>query len=171
MVSEIQTVAVIGCGLMGTGIAQACVQSGLRTIAIKATGGDPSSARRRIERSLARAVDKGKLGAADRDRALELLEVTTELSRVAEADLIIESAAENVVAKQGLGAWPTCGKLAGTPAVPGLTPTSSTTIPVSYTTTAAAPVQSVCGNFGRGPLGLIDFGKICQNLTGALGGR
>ncbi|MCA9595196.1 MAG: 3-hydroxyacyl-CoA dehydrogenase family protein [Myxococcales bacterium] len=102
MVSEIQTVAVIGCGLMGTGIAQACVQSGLRTIAIKATGGDPSSARRRIERSLARAVDKGKLGAADRDRALELLEVTTELSRVAEADLIIESAAENVVAKQDL---------------------------------------------------------------------
>ena len=79
--------------------------------------------------------------------------------------------AENVVAKQGLGAWPTCGKLAGTPAVPGLTPTSSTTIPVSYTTTSAAPVQSVCGNFGRGPLGLIDFGKICQNLTGALGGR
>ncbi len=102
MASEIQTVAIIGCGLMGTGIAQACVLSGLKTIAIKATAGDPSTARRRIERSLARAVDKGKLDAAARDRALELLEVTTELERVQEADLIIESAAENVVAKQDI---------------------------------------------------------------------
>ncbi len=67
--------------------------------------------------------------------------------------------AEKVAAKQGMGAWPTCGKAAGTP---------SFTIPVSNTTTAttpAAPVQSGCQNFGRGPLGLIDFGKICQALT------
>ena len=66
--------------------------------------------------------------------------------------------AENVVRSQGIGAWPTCGKAAGTP---------SLTIPVSNTTTTpvTAPVQTGCQNFGRGPLGLIDFGKICQALT------
>lgn len=62
--------------------------------------------------------------------------------------------AENVMQKQGLGAWPTCGAKAGTPGF--ATPVSNGT--------ATAPAQA-CGNFGRGPLGLIDFGKVCQAIT------
>jgi hypothetical protein len=61
--------------------------------------------------------------------------------------------AERVAAKQGLGAWPSCGSTATTPAVPAVFSTSP------------APVRSVCQGLGRGPLGLIDFGKMCQVLT------
>jgi len=61
--------------------------------------------------------------------------------------------AENVVATQGIGAWPTCGAAAGTP---------SFATPVSAGVT---PVKSVCQGLGRGPLGLIDFGKMCQAIT------
>jgi hypothetical protein len=62
--------------------------------------------------------------------------------------------AERVVAKQGLGAWPSCGSTASTPAVSAVF------------STGPAPVRSVCQGLGRGPLGLIDFGKMCQALTG-----
>jgi 3-hydroxybutyryl-CoA dehydrogenase len=102
MNNEIQTVAIIGCGLMGTGIAQACAMNGIRTIAIKATPGDPAAAARRIQSALDKAVEKGKLEPEARDRAVERLEVTTDLSRVAAADLVIESAAEATLAKQDL---------------------------------------------------------------------
>lgn len=100
--TELRTVAIIGCGLMGTGIAQACALSGVRAIAIKATGGDVSAVERRVRAALDKAVDKGKLTAEARDRAAELLEFSTDLARVAEADLVIESAAESVAAKQDL---------------------------------------------------------------------
>ncbi|MCI4675204.1 transglycosylase family protein [Candidatus Mycolicibacterium alkanivorans] len=63
--------------------------------------------------------------------------------------------AENVMQKQGLGAWPSCSKNAGAPGF---------AVPVSSGTTAA-PAQAGCQNLGRGPLGLIDFGKMCQALT------
>ena len=61
--------------------------------------------------------------------------------------------AENVMVKQGIGAWPTCGAAAGTPSI---------ATPVA---TGKAPAQSVCQGMGRGPLGLIDFGKMCQAIT------
>lgn len=63
--------------------------------------------------------------------------------------------AENVMRTQGLGAWPTCGRNAGTPGF---------ATPVSAGTTAA-PAQAGCANLGRGPLGLLNFGKMCQALT------
>jgi hypothetical protein len=63
--------------------------------------------------------------------------------------------AENVMRTQGLGAWPTCGKKAGAPGF---------ATPVSADTTAA-PAQAGCQNLGRGPLRLIDFGKMCQAIT------
>jgi hypothetical protein len=62
--------------------------------------------------------------------------------------------AERVVAKQGLGAWPSCGSTAAIPVAPAVFSNSP------------APVKSVCQGLGRGPLGLIDFGKMCQVLTG-----
>ena len=63
----------------------------------------------------------------------------------------------------GLGAWPTCGETGpAPPPFPGLTPTSSTTISGLVHHHRAAPVQSVCGNFGRGPLGLVDFGRSAR---------
>ncbi|HTY28283.1 MAG TPA: transglycosylase, partial [Mycobacterium sp.] len=61
----------------------------------------------------------------------------------------------NVMQKQGLGAWPTCGAQGGTPGF---------ATPVSAGSTAA-PAQTACANLGRGPLGLIDFGKMCQAIT------
>jgi len=72
--------------------------------------------------------------------------------------------AENVMTKQGIGAWPSCGSAAATPAVftsisaPAVTPGTGTPAQVT-------PAQTMCQGLGKGPLGLIDFGKMCQALT------
>jgi hypothetical protein len=59
--------------------------------------------------------------------------------------------AENVARKQGMGAWPSCGQAAGTPAF--ATPVSGG---------ATAPAQGTCSNVLSGPFKSIDFNKMCQ---------
>jgi len=102
MSDPIRKLAIVGAGLMGTGIAECAVVSGVPTLLVKATAGDPETARRRIVMSLQKAVDKGKLQPDARDKALGLLEATDDLSRISDADLVIESAAENLSAKLDL---------------------------------------------------------------------
>ncbi len=98
----IRKVAIVGSGLMGTGIAQACVVAGIPTLLVKATPGDPGAARRRIQSSLDRAVKKEKLSAEARDQALCLLETSSEFSQLRDADLVIESTAESLPAKHDI---------------------------------------------------------------------
>lgn len=98
----IRTVAVVGCGLMGCGIAEVAALAGFEVIAIKATGGDVEGARTRIAKSLDRAVTSGKLEASARDAAIARIRFTNELDAASEAELVIESAAENASTKQRL---------------------------------------------------------------------
>jgi 3-hydroxybutyryl-CoA dehydrogenase len=100
--TEIKTVGIVGTGLMGGGIAEACATSGLKTILVKATPGDTGGARAKIEKSLARSVEKGKLAADARDAALARLDVTTDHDALGQADLVIESIIEELPAKRRL---------------------------------------------------------------------
>lgn len=100
--SEIKTVGVVGAGLMGTGIAEVCALAGLRTILIRATGGDPDAAVARVKKSIDGRVAKGKLEAAVAEAALAKLSATTDLARAAECDLVIESIVEDLATKRAL---------------------------------------------------------------------
>ncbi len=100
--SEIKTVGIVGAGLMGTGIAEVCALAGLRTILIRATGGDPAAAVARVEKSLDTRVAKGKLDAAAAEAALAQLSATTDLAAAAECDLVIESIVEDLATKRAL---------------------------------------------------------------------
>ncbi len=62
--------------------------------------------------------------------------------------------AENVLRTQGIGAWPVCGKQAGTPAAPWSGAVTALHAP-------AAPAGA-CQGLGRGPLGLVDWGTVCR---------
>ncbi|HWZ27800.1 MAG TPA: 3-hydroxyacyl-CoA dehydrogenase NAD-binding domain-containing protein, partial [Gemmatimonadales bacterium] len=64
--SEIKTVGVLGCGLMGSGIAQVAATAGYRTIVRDVAVPVLDKAKAGIEKSLARFVEKGKLQASDR---------------------------------------------------------------------------------------------------------
>jgi 3-hydroxybutyryl-CoA dehydrogenase len=87
---------------MGTGIAEVCALAGLPTVLVKATGGDPETARARIKASLDGRVAKGKLDAAAAEAALARLTVTTDKLAAARCDLIIESIVEDLAEKRAL---------------------------------------------------------------------
>lgn len=99
---EIQTVGIIGAGLMGTGIAEVCALAGLRTLLVRVSGGDPAQAVERVRASMAARVARGKLPPADAEAALGRLEATSDLAAVAACDLVIESIVEDLERKRAL---------------------------------------------------------------------
>lgn len=95
----IEKVGVLGCGLMGSGIAEVSAKAGYSTVIREVEEGFLARGRERIERSLGKAVDKGKLEADERDAALSRISGTTELEALAECDLVIEAIVENLEEK------------------------------------------------------------------------
>jgi 3-hydroxybutyryl-CoA dehydrogenase len=100
--SEIRRVGVLGCGLMGSGIAEVSARAGYETWVREV---DDDLARRgheAIRRSLERAVERGKLDAAIRDQTLERLHVTTALEDLRDADIVIEAVTEDLDVKSDM---------------------------------------------------------------------
>ena len=99
MARTIGKVGVVGLGTMGSGIAQLCIQAGVPTVAIEGSDELVERGRRRIDAQLARAVEKGRLEAADRERLLGLLDATTDLASLEGCDLVIEAVFEDLAVK------------------------------------------------------------------------
>jgi 3-hydroxybutyryl-CoA dehydrogenase len=97
---EIRKVGVVGLGTMGAGIAQVSVQSGFETVGREVTDELAERGRATIERYLGRGVEKGRLSEAERDAALGRLSLTTELSDLADCDLVIEAVLEELPLKR-----------------------------------------------------------------------
>ncbi|HUF22923.1 MAG TPA: 3-hydroxybutyryl-CoA dehydrogenase [Vicinamibacterales bacterium] len=93
---EIKTVGVLGCGLMGAGIAQVSAAAGYRTIVREVAQGAVDKGLGRIDKFLSGSVEKGKLTAEQRDRTLANLSGTTTFDDLAGCDLVIEAIIENV---------------------------------------------------------------------------
>jgi len=98
-VSEIQRVGVVGCGLMGSGIAEVCARAGLDVLVNEIHRDALTAGRNRITASLDRALRNGKLDEAGHDAALYRLSFTTDLGEFADRDLVIEAVAEQEAAK------------------------------------------------------------------------
>ncbi|WP_043236188.1 3-hydroxybutyryl-CoA dehydrogenase [Streptomyces violaceusniger] len=92
---EVRTVGVVGCGLMGSGIAELCARRGLDTLVYEVNALAVESGRAKIESSLARAVERGKLTVADRAAALKRVAFTTDFADFADRDLAIEAVPED----------------------------------------------------------------------------
>ena len=99
---NIEKVGVVGCGLMGSGIAEVAAKSGFAVVIREVSAELIEAGQRKIEKSLDRAVDKGKLEAADRDAALARIRFTTDLADLADRDLVIEAIVEDRDAKNEL---------------------------------------------------------------------
>jgi 3-hydroxybutyryl-CoA dehydrogenase len=97
---EIRTVGVLGAGQMGLGIAQAAAKAGFDTIMVKATPGSLDAQRGKVEKQLAKELEKGKLTAADHGALLERLKWSTHLHELAGADIVIESIVEELPVKR-----------------------------------------------------------------------
>ena len=92
----INKVAVLGCGLMGSGIAQVCALAGREVTVIEVSEEYLNKGLGSITRQLGKLVDKGKLSADDRDKALGRLRGATRLEDAAPAEIVIEAIIENM---------------------------------------------------------------------------
>jgi 3-hydroxybutyryl-CoA dehydrogenase len=92
--SGIESVAVVGAGFMGTGIAESVAVAGLPVVLRDVDQPSLDRAAARLDSSLERAVSGGKLDAAHADVARKRIELTTELEKIATADLVIEAVPE-----------------------------------------------------------------------------
>jgi len=95
----IQRVGVIGCGLMGSGIAEVCARAGLEVVVREPDEKLVEAGRARIERSMQRAQKSGKLTAQEGESAFRLIAFTTDLAEFAGCDLVVEAIVENEAAK------------------------------------------------------------------------
>jgi 3-hydroxybutyryl-CoA dehydrogenase len=96
---QIKTVGVLGCGLMGAGIAQVSATAGYRTIVREVNQGVLDKGLGRIRKFLDDGVTKGKVTAEQRDKTLGQLSGTTDFAGMKDCDLIIEAIVENVEVK------------------------------------------------------------------------
>jgi len=93
---QIRTVGVLGCGLMGAGIAQVSAAAGYKTIVREVEERFLQKGMSRIEKFLAGGIEKGKLTAQDKEKTLGNLTGTTTLDGLAACDLVIEAIVENI---------------------------------------------------------------------------
>jgi 3-hydroxybutyryl-CoA dehydrogenase len=98
----IEKVGVVGCGLMGSGIAQIAAQAGCTVVVREVSEERLNKGLQSIEKSLNKFVEKGTLSASDRDATRARLHGTTKLEDLKDSDLIIEAIIEQLPEKREL---------------------------------------------------------------------
>jgi len=90
---------VVGCGLMGSGIAEVAARHGMDVRVAESTPEAAEAGRRRVTASLDRGVRHGKLSAEQREQALARLSFTVDLGDMADRQFVVEAVAENLDVK------------------------------------------------------------------------
>lgn len=99
---EIKKVGVVGCGLMGSGIVEVCARAGYEVVVREVNDEFLQKGLGRIKKSMSRGVRKGKLAQEDMDAAWGRIKGTTTLADMADCDIAIEAAVENMEIKKSI---------------------------------------------------------------------
>ncbi|MGH2527495.1 MAG: 3-hydroxybutyryl-CoA dehydrogenase [Actinomycetota bacterium] len=99
---DVRVLGVVGSGLMGSGIVEVAARAGQRVVFLEASDELVESGRHRIETSMARAVERGKLDAKVSDETLSRVSGTTDPNDLADVDLVIEAATEDADTKRAV---------------------------------------------------------------------
>ncbi|OYT72702.1 MAG: 3-hydroxybutyryl-CoA dehydrogenase [Chloracidobacterium sp. CP2_5A] len=100
--TELRKIGVVGCGAMGAGITQIILQAGYETVVVETDDDRLQRGFTTIVSALSKLVEKGVIADADKDAAQRRLRGTTELSALADCDLVIEAIIEDLGAKHQL---------------------------------------------------------------------
>ena len=93
--ARIKKVGVLGCGLMGSGIAQVSAQAGYETVVVEVEQKFLDKGMAGIDKSLGKFVEKGKLSAEDKDLCISRLTGSVSLKDLADCDIVVEAITEN----------------------------------------------------------------------------
>ncbi|WP_283234744.1 3-hydroxybutyryl-CoA dehydrogenase [Candidatus Protofrankia californiensis] len=136
----VRTIGVVGTGTMASGIIEVCARSGYEVVFRARDEEKVATVRRRLERSLDKAVERGRISSDDRVAALARVRSSTELSALADCDLIIEAVVEDIHVKRALFAE--LDRVARSGAVLA---TTTSSLPVIECATATSRPQDVVG--------------------------
>lgn len=96
---DVQKVGVVGCGIMGSGIVEVVARTGVEVVYVEADDELVARGRAAIERSTAKAVERNKISEDDREALLRRVSGMTDIAGLADSDLVIEAATEDLHAK------------------------------------------------------------------------
>ncbi len=97
---EVKRIGVVGCGLMGSGIAEVCARSGYSTIVLEVNQQFLDKGLNSLKSSLEKAASKGKLSAQDKDATLARLKGTIKPEDFKDVDMVLEAVIENMDEKK-----------------------------------------------------------------------
>jgi 3-hydroxybutyryl-CoA dehydrogenase len=155
----LQQVAVIGAGLMGSGIAQVAAHAGWQVVLRDLDEEALARGRSTIERSTAKFVEKGRLTAEERDAALERITTTTDLDAVATAEVVVEAVFEEVSVKQDL-----FRAIDGVAREDAVLATNTSAIPITTIAAATGRPESVVGTHFFSPVPMMALCELVRGL-------
>lgn len=153
-----QRLAVIGAGLMGSGIVQVSAVAGLEVVMRDVTESALQRGKDGIEKSLARFVSKGGLSDAEVEAALARITVTTDLDAVADADFVVEAVFESLDIKREL-----FGQLDAICAPATVLASNTSAIPITQIAAATKRPESVVGTHFFSPVPMM---ALCELVRG-----
>jgi 3-hydroxybutyryl-CoA dehydrogenase len=157
-VTSTRRVAVIGAGLMGSGIAQVAAAAGLQVTLRDITDQALRRGMDAIEQSLARFAGKGRITEEDAQATLARIETTTELEAAADAELVVEAVFEELSVKQDL--FGTLDRICGPDVVLA---TNTSAIPITQIAAATSRPESVVGTHFFSPVPMM---ALCELVRG-----
>ncbi|MEZ0578388.1 3-hydroxybutyryl-CoA dehydrogenase [Nocardioides sp. MH1] len=152
-----ELIGVVGGGLMGSGIAEVCARAGRDVIIVEANDPAAEAARSRIEKSLRRAAERGKLD--DPDAVLARIRFVTDLEELADRDLVVEAIVEAEEAKVELFAQ--LDKIVGPDAVLA---SNTSSIPIMKLAVATQRPQQVLGIHFFNPVPVLRLVELVPSL-------
>ena len=155
----IERVAVLGGGLMGSGIAESAAAAGLPVIVRDIDEAAIEAAGRRIDQSLHHATARGKLDAEGAAEIRERVILTTELADLAEADLVVEAVPENAELKARILA-----QVAGVVSEQALIASNTSSIPIAQLAANISNPQRVLGLHFFSPVPVMGLVEIVVAL-------
>ncbi|WP_455361511.1 3-hydroxybutyryl-CoA dehydrogenase [Streptomyces sp. SYSU K21746] len=93
--TDVERIGIVGCGLMGSGIAEVCARAGRDVVVVETSRVAADAGLKRIAGSLERAAVAGKLSVTEREAAFDRIAMTTDMTRMADRDLVVEAVAED----------------------------------------------------------------------------
>ncbi len=152
-------VGVLGCGLMGSGIVEVCIKSGHATVVRETSQQFLERGLARLDDSMERAVKKGKMTDAERETARARLIPTTDMSALADCDIIIEAITEDRAAKVAL--W---REIAAVARPDALLATNTSSIPLSSLAPTTGNPRRFIGLHFMNPVPVMKLVEIVQGI-------